>query len=140
MMSFVTKPGAMRPEPPEDTDTGDEERRRRERSDRRMARLGSQVFVCNGGRCQRLGADGLLRRFRAEAAKRDEDRLRVTETRCTGRCVDSCSVVVYPDGVWYRNVTEVAVPAIVARHTGGDHGVDSLVSFFYQDGRFVKNQ
>jgi (2Fe-2S) ferredoxin len=45
-----------------------------------------------------------------------------------------------PDGVWYRNVTEAAVPAIVACHTGGDRGADVLVSFFYQDGRFVKNQ
>lgn len=116
----------------------DEQQRKRDSSDQRMARLESHVFVCNGGRCERLGATELLSRFRAELARLDNGRLRVTETKCIGRCVDSCSVVVYPAGVWYRNVTEAAVPAIVARHAGGGDA-DGLISFVLRDGHFVKS-
>ena len=30
--------------------------------------------------------------------------MRVTKTSCMGRCGEAPSVVVYPDGVWYREV------------------------------------
>ncbi|MFB5193104.1 (2Fe-2S) ferredoxin domain-containing protein [Alicyclobacillus fastidiosus] len=104
-----------------------------------MHRLTYHVLVCNGGCCHREGGEHLLQMFRREVTRLNGDHIRITETRCTGRCVDSCSVVVYPQGVWYRNVTQESVHAIVQGHLFRGEIQQELVSYTYQLQNFIEH-
>ncbi|WP_099466932.1 2Fe-2S ferredoxin [Konateibacter massiliensis] len=94
------------------------------------------IFVCtscrvNGqqkGFCFSKGAVDLVQRFMEEIEDRDlSSEVMITNTGCFGICDKGPIVVVYPEGVWYRNVTEDDVETIVEQHIEGGSVVESLV-------------
>ena len=83
------------------------------------------VFVCLNerppdaprGDCTRKGAPGLLKKFKAALQARGlDEEIRANKAGCLDNCANGCSVVVYPDGVWYGHVTEDDVEEIVETH------------------------
>lgn len=94
------------------------------------------IFVCtscrvNGqqkGFCFSKGAVDLVQRFMEEIDDRDlSSEVMITNTGCFGICDKGPVVVVYPEGVWYGNVTEDDVETIVEQHLEGGTVVESLV-------------
>lgn len=94
------------------------------------------IFVCtscriNGqqkGFCYSKGAVDLVQRFMEEVDDRDlSGEVMITNTGCFGICDKGPIVVVYPEGVWYGNVTEDDVETIVEQHIEGGLVVESLV-------------
>ncbi|KAB1438183.1 2Fe-2S ferredoxin [Candidatus Galacturonibacter soehngenii] len=94
------------------------------------------IFVCtscriNGqqkGFCYSKGAVDLVQRFMEEIDDRDlSGEVMITNTGCFGICDKGPIVVVYPEGVWYGNVTEDDVETIVEQHIEGGLVVESLV-------------
>ena len=53
--------------------------------------------------------------------------VRVTPSGCLGPCSEGCSVVVYPDEVWYGKVRVVDVVEIVEQHLKKGQPVERLV-------------
>jgi (2Fe-2S) ferredoxin len=75
------------------------------------------VLICNGGSCLKMGAEEVTTAIRLEIAAVGADHfIHTTRTRCNGRCDDRCVVIVYPDGVWYRNMTPEDAPRLVRDH------------------------
>lgn len=94
------------------------------------------IFVCtscriNGqqkGFCYSKGAVDLVQRFMEEIDDRDlSGEVMITNTGCFGICDKGPIVVVYPEGVWYGNVTDDDVETIVEQHIEGGLVVESLV-------------
>jgi (2Fe-2S) ferredoxin len=50
----------------------------------------------------------------------------ITPCGCLGPCFEGPALVVYPDAVWYANVTAADVPELVDRHLRGGTPVDRL--------------
>jgi len=50
----------------------------------------------------------------------------VSNTGCLGLCEKGPIVVVYPDNVWYGNVTQADVARIVEEHLQADSVVEEL--------------
>ncbi|MGF1472658.1 MAG: ferredoxin [Rubrobacteraceae bacterium] len=83
-----------------------------------MSRL-CQVFVCTTpgeGRCGAKGGNELLEKFREEVSRRGISPATVLRNACTRRHHEGPIVFVYPDDVWYTEVTPGEVPEIVERH------------------------
>ena len=53
--------------------------------------------------------------------------LKVTATGCLTPCQGGPNVVVYPQGIWYAQVTEAEVSEIVAAHVDDDTVVARLL-------------
>ncbi|EKS54245.1 2Fe-2S ferredoxin, partial [Citrobacter freundii ATCC 8090 = MTCC 1658 = NBRC 12681] len=45
-----------------------------------------------------------------------DDYVHTSRTRCNGRCEDACVVIVYPEGIWYQNVTPEDAGLLVDQH------------------------
>ena len=83
------------------------------------------VFVCTSSRitgqqkgyCFSKDAVGVIQAFMEEIEAKDlNGDVMVTNTGCFGICSSGPIVVVYPDGVWYKEVTVEDVPEIVESH------------------------
>ena len=83
------------------------------------------VLICNGGTCLRHGGDDVTMAVREEIARLGlDDIIHTTRTRCNGRCQDACVMIVYPQGVWYRQMTPERAKEVVRAHL--DEGLPLL--------------
>lgn len=95
--------------------------------------LTKHVLVCGNVDCADRGSVTLisaLRRLLKDAGRQMD--IRVTRTHCMGRCGEGPTVAVYPDGIWYRGVTETDAEALVYDHLLGDRLVSRLVDNIMQ--------
>lgn len=86
------------------------------------------IFVCtscrtNGtqkGFCHSKGSVGIIERFMEEIEDRDlSGDCMVNNTGCFGICSRGPVAVIYPEGVWYGNLTPEAVEEIIETHIEG---------------------
>jgi len=90
--------------------------------------LAKHVFVCANADCATRGSVRLVAALRKEVAARGLTRShRITRTSCMGRCGEGPTVVVYPDGVFYRSVSPDDARELVTEHLVGDRLVARLV-------------
>jgi (2Fe-2S) ferredoxin len=94
------------------------------------------VFICtscrpNGiqkGFCHSKGSVDLFGLFSEEIDDRDlSDDVMITNAGCFGICSKGPVIVVYPEGIWYGNVTEDDIPRIVEEHFGNGNPVKDLI-------------
>ena len=93
------------------------------------------VFVCTSSRingqqkgyCHSKEAVGIIQAFMEEVESRDlTNEVMVTNTGCFGICSSGPIVLVYPDGVWYKEVTVDDVAEIVESHFENGQKVERL--------------
>lgn len=94
------------------------------------------VFICtscrtNGvqkGYCYSKNSVNLVNRFMEEIEERDlSGEVVVSNTGCFGICEKGPIVVVYPEAVWYGNVSDEDVVRIVEEHFEGGAPVKDIM-------------
>jgi (2Fe-2S) ferredoxin len=79
------------------------------------------------GSCGEKGSRELLPAFFAEMEKRELfGQILITESSCLGPCPIGPSVVVYPDGIWYKGVKPADVAEIMEEHISNGRPVKRL--------------
>lgn len=100
-----------------------------------MDRFDRHVFVCTNrrppghpkGSCADKGSEEVRERFKEALGRRGlGGRMRANAAGCLDACEHGCTVVVYPDGVWYGRVTPGDVEEIVDKHLVGGEPVERL--------------
>ena len=93
------------------------------------------IFVCtscrtNGvqkGFCHTKGSVNIVEKFLEEVEDRDlSGEVMITNTGCFGICSRGPIAVVYPEGVWYGNLTPADVETIMEKHIEGGEIVKEL--------------
>jgi (2Fe-2S) ferredoxin len=94
------------------------------------------IFVCtscriNGvqkGFCYSKDAVGIVAKFMEEVDERDlSGEVMITNTGCFGICEKGPIAVVYPEGIWYGNLTKEGVETIMDKHIEGGESVKELM-------------
>jgi sirohydrochlorin cobaltochelatase len=95
--------------------------------------LSKHVLVCGNADCADRGSLAVIEglRQRVREADRQKD-IRITRTSCMGRCGEGPTVVVYPDGIWYRAVKPGDAEALFREHLLSDRIVAHLVDNIMQ--------
>lgn len=93
------------------------------------------VFICSSSRlngqqkgyCHSKQSVELVQAFMEEIDNRElVDEVMITNTGCLGICTQGPVVIVYPEGVWYKEVTPEDVEEIVESHFENGIKVDRL--------------
>ena len=97
------------------------------------------VFVCNGKSCSAVGSSEVKSEFERileekglRQGKRSKGRnpmgeIVLTDCGSVGFCSLGVAVLVYPEGVWYGQVTAADVPEIIEKHLEKGQVVERLV-------------
>ena len=101
-----------------------------------MVKPKHHIFVCtscriNGqqkGFCFSKDAVDIVKKFMEEIEERDlSSEIMITNTGCFGICEKGPIAVIYPEGVWYGNLTEDDVEIILEQHIEGGKVVKELL-------------
>src|SRR4051794_7511012 len=101
-----------------------------------MPRYEKHVFVCTNrrdpdnpkGSCAQKGSEQVREKFKSELYERGlKSRMRANAAGCLDQCEHGCTVVVYPDEVWYGHVTPADVNEIIDDHLVGGKIVERLL-------------
>ena len=93
------------------------------------------VFVCLNerdpsdprGDCLSKGSGDLLKKLKKALKARGLDHdIRANKAGCLDNCENGCSIVVYPEGVWYGHVKESDLDEILEKHLVGGEVVERL--------------
>ena len=77
----------------------------------------SHVMICGGTGCTASGSKTLQSTLqKALEEKGLQDEIRIVETGCFGLCALGPIMTIYPEGVFYSNVTVEDIPEIVEEH------------------------
>ena len=102
------------------------------------AALTHHVFVCNGKSCSAVGSAEVKAAFEKELLARKlrygkeskgrnpEGPILLTDCGSVGFCSVGPTVIVYPEGVWYAQVTPEDVPEIIEEHLEKGNVVERL--------------
>jgi (2Fe-2S) ferredoxin len=82
------------------------------------------VFVCTNvrpaghprGCCKEKGSEGLRDYMKARAKELGIKNIRINSAGCLDRCELGPSMVIYPEGIWYRPKTNADIDEILQRH------------------------
>ena len=100
-----------------------------------MNKPSRHIFVCTSSRangqqkgfCHTKDGIAVVARFLEELEERGRSgEVMVSNTGCMGLCEKGPIVVVYPDNVWYGNVTPDDVETIIDEHIENGNIVTSL--------------
>ena len=97
-----------------------------------LAKVKKHLFLCNGEPCILKGANQSIKAIR-QIIKRCglHDQIHTTRTLCNGRCDDAPIVIVQPDGIWYKQITEDKAEILVMQHLRDGIILEDNVLFKY---------
>ena len=98
----------------------------------RMEPYARHVLVCVGGYCSPDHRGRELYRLLPSLLQREgllfgPTRVKRGETPCLGVCAGGPIVVVYPEGVWYGNVTPALLERIVTEHLRDGRAIEEAI-------------
>ncbi len=99
-----------------------------------LIQVKKHLILCNGEPCTLNGANNAIDFLRKSIKKCGlHDEIHTTRTLCNGRCDDGPIVIVYPDGIWYKNVDETVAEDIVKRHLMDEEIVQENVLYIHNN-------
>jgi len=100
-----------------------------------MTKPTHHIFVCGSfratgaqGVCHKKESSRLLQYFEQEAADRGLDGVMVSSTGCLKACENGPIVVVYPENIWYKGVTEAVADEILDGIENGTVAKDHVLA------------
>lgn len=102
-----------------------------------MEQYRHHIFVCLGKRCSDIGSEEVLNAFKSRIkAEGLSGEVIVSRSGCIRVCKETRAegeyspvVVIYPEGTWYRNVSDGDVEEIISRHIKGGEPVERLLHY-----------
>ncbi len=99
-----------------------------------------QILVCGGGGCESSNSQEIVEKLNSELERTNlSDKCKVIKTGCMGLCALGPLMTIYPDGVFYKELTVKDVTEIVEKHLIQGQVVERLLYRMPDTGQAVKS-
>lgn len=79
--------------------------------------IACHILCCMGSSCKKHGAEEVLETLKHELKEEGlHKHVHITKTHCNDLCKRSPIVMVYPDGIWYEEMTPKLAKKLVQEH------------------------
>lgn len=101
--------------------------------------VSKHLLICNGKTCMKNGAEEVTDAIRGELKNLDlQKEIHTTKTLCNGQCKYGPIAVLYPQGIWYKEMNKTKSKELI--HQLNEEGNLNLGSeLYYHDGKTFKN-
>jgi (2Fe-2S) ferredoxin len=97
-----------------------------------LTKVNKIVFMCSGFTCTKKGGEQNILALRNYIkVKALDEQVHTIKTLCTGQCENGPVMLVYPDGVWYKDVNVSRAENIISRHILKGQLLDNIL---YKEG------
>lgn len=94
----------------------------------RLKVLKKHLFFCCSEHCNTQEVEDVMQAFKEQLVEQGIHKtVKINKTSCLGLCGNGPFLIVYPDGIWYYNVTQENVAQIVEEHLIHGNPVEELV-------------
>jgi (2Fe-2S) ferredoxin len=94
----------------------------------RLKAMKKHLFFCSSEHCENQEVEELMAAFKEQLVEAGIHKTVImNKTSCLGICGNGPFALVYPDGVWYYNLTPDDVPRITTEHLVGGQPVEELI-------------
>lgn len=99
-----------------------------------LTKVSHTFFICNGGSCQKKGAELLTREVRCALKMQGlHDQVHTVKTLCQGQCLSGPLMFTAPDNVWYKEMELIHIPDLIDQHIKKDQLLETQL--LYQQGQ-----
>ncbi|MCS6809581.1 MAG: (2Fe-2S) ferredoxin domain-containing protein [Candidatus Kapabacteria bacterium] len=79
--------------------------------------IACHILCCTGSSCKKRGAAEVLEMLKKELKEEGlHEYVHITKTHCNNLCEHSPILMVYPDGIWYKQMTPKRIKKLVQQH------------------------
>ncbi len=97
-----------------------------------LTRVDKIIFMCSGFTCNKKGGEENIVALRASIkANALEAQVHTIKTLCTGQCESGPTMLVHPDGVWYKEMNVSLAESIITSHVMQGQLLDNVL---YKEG------
>ena len=94
----------------------------------RMKALKRHIFFCCSEHCNNQEAEEVIEAFKEQLVEHGiHKEVKMNKSSCLGLCGNGVFALVYPEGIWYYNLTVDDVPRIVQEHFIDGEVVEELM-------------
>jgi (2Fe-2S) ferredoxin len=94
----------------------------------RLKALKRHLFFCHSEHCENQEVEDLMEAFKEQLVEAGINKqVMMNKTSCLGICGNGPFALVYPDGIWYYNLTVEDVPKITMEHLVNNEPVEELI-------------
>ncbi|MDI6705704.1 MAG: NADH-quinone oxidoreductase subunit NuoF [Firmicutes bacterium] len=105
-----------------------------------MNQVEYQILVCGGGGCESSGCQEIVDKLNEELERTKLSRtVTVVKTGCMGLCALGPLMTIYPDGIFYKELTVKDIPEIVEKHLLQGKVVERLLYHMPDTGEPVRS-
>ncbi len=82
-----------------------------------LTKVNKIIFMCSGATCHKKGSEQTIVALRACIKDKGlTEQVHTIKTLCTGQCESGPMMLVYPDGIWYKEMTVGHAENLVTQH------------------------
>lgn len=94
----------------------------------RLKAVKRHVFFCHSEHCENQEVEELMDAFKERLVEAGiHKQVMLSKTGCLGICGNGPFALVYPDGIWYYNLTVEDVPKITLEHLVNNEPVEERI-------------
>lgn len=106
-----------------------------------MQEVQRHILICNGKSCCKNGGEEVAEAIRDQIKKSGYTTkfIHTTKTLCNGQCKNGAITILYPDGIWYKEMDEESGRKLI-EEIKEELPLEQKILLYYEEQHFIEKK